>query len=138
MPEFFGLLLDTSLTNPPPLPQLRQASQFVRDGFVHQAELTPAVAAQAEAVFLAESLATTRQQNGWSIALTAGNYRTDYLKRAAIARFGPGANIAADAVYPGTTIDAAGNPLVGTTSYTIPFAPGPDPAGARLLVTHPL
>jgi hypothetical protein len=52
MPEFFGLLLDTSLTNPPPVAQLRQASQFVRDGFVHQAELTPAVAAQAEAVFL--------------------------------------------------------------------------------------
>jgi hypothetical protein len=127
MPEFFGLLLDTSLPNPPPLPQLRQASQFVRDGFVHQAELTPAVAAQAEAVFLEELLATTRQQNGWSIDLTAGNYGTDYLKRAAIARFGLGANIAADAVYPGTTIDAAGNPLVGTTSYTIHFAPGLTP-----------
>jgi hypothetical protein len=127
MPEFFGLLLDTSLTNPPPVAQLRQVSQFVRDGFVHQAELTPAVAAQAEAVFLEELLATTRQQNGWSIDLTAGNYGTDYLKRAAIARFGPGANIAADAVYPGTTIDAAGNPLVGTTSYTIHFAPGQTP-----------
>jgi hypothetical protein len=127
MPEFFDLLLDTSLRNPPPLAQLRQAAQFVRDGFVHQSELTPAVAAQAESAFLDELQATRTQQNGWSIDLATGDYGTDYLKRAAIARFGLGANIAADAVYPSATSDAAGNALIGTTSYTIHFAAGQTP-----------
>jgi hypothetical protein len=127
MPEFFNLLLDTSLRNAPPLPQLRQAAQFVHDGFVHRSELTPAVAAQAESALLEELLATRTQQNGWSIDLATGDYGTDYLKRAAIARFGLGANIAADAVYPSATSDAAGNPLIGTTSYTIHFAAGQTP-----------
>jgi hypothetical protein len=127
MPEFFNLLLDTSLRNPPPLPQFRQAAQLVRDGFVHRSELTPAVAAQAGSAFLEELLATRSQQNGWSIDLASGDYGTDYLKRAAIARFGLGANIAADAVYPSATSDAAGNALIGTTSYTIHFAAGQTP-----------
>jgi hypothetical protein len=72
-------------------------------------------------------LATRTQQNGWSIDLATGDYGTDYLKRAAIARFGLGANIAADAVYPSATSDAAGNALIGTTSYTIHFAAGQTP-----------
>jgi hypothetical protein len=127
MPEFFNLLLDTSLRNPPPLPQLRQAAQFVRDGFVHRSELTPAVAAEAGSVFLEELLATRTQQNGWSIDFATGDYGTDYLKRAATARFGLGANIAADAVYPSATSDAAGNALTGTTAYTIHFAAGLTP-----------
>src|SRR5258708_28601709 len=73
-------------------------------------------------------LATETEQSGWSINFHAGSYGTDYLTRAAVTRFGFGAIIPADAVYPSTTMDASGKQLLGTNSYVIHFAPGQTPS----------
>ena len=124
-PQFFDVLSKIALRNPPPPPQLLQASRLVLDGFIHQNQLTPDTVTQADNAFAAKLRATVTQQNGWSI--NGGSYGTDYLERAAITRIGFGTNIPADAVYPSTTMDASGNPLVGTNSYVIHFVPGQTP-----------
>ena len=60
---------------------------------------------------------------GWSILpANVGNYGTDYLLRAFVARYGLGANLPADAVYPSIRTDASGQPLNGKSSYIIRFA----------------
>lgn len=59
--------------------------------------------------------------NGWNVNLGLGNYGTDYLLRAAVAKFGLGANLAEEAVYPATSIDDRGGQLTGTSKYIIHF-----------------
>ena len=66
-----------------------------------------------------------RVAQGWSILPdNTGDYGADYLLRAFIARFGLGANLLADAVYPTIKTEADGRPLNGRNSYAIHFAPG--------------
>lgn len=68
---------------------------------------------------------TGKRINGWSILPeNIGNYGTDYLLRAFIARFGLGANLPEDAVYPTIHSDAEGKQLNGRNRYVIRFAPG--------------
>jgi hypothetical protein len=62
--------------------------------------------------------------NGWRIALDLGRYGTRYEQRAIVARAGLGANLADDAVYPATDVDAAGQPLSGQHRYRLRFPPG--------------
>ena len=62
--------------------------------------------------------------NGWVIPLGLGRYGTRYLKRAAVAAFGLGANLPEDAVYPNAGADSDGRPLSGQRRYQIHFAPG--------------
>jgi hypothetical protein len=126
-PEFFDVLADWSLHNPPPLDQALEAARLVLDGFLHQNKLNSGIVAEANDALLNEELTTATQKNGWSIDLNTGDYGTDYLKRAAIVQFGFGANIPADAVYPRAFTDITGNPLVGTKSYVMHFAPGQTP-----------
>jgi hypothetical protein len=60
--------------------------------------------------------------NGWRIVTRdIGTYGTDYLQRAAVAVFGLGANLPADAVYPATSVDVTGQPLDGHKSYVLHF-----------------
>lgn len=60
--------------------------------------------------------------NGWSINLSGmGNYGTDYLRRAAVAYGGLGANIPEDAVYPTAFVDADGKPLSSDRRYVMHF-----------------
>jgi hypothetical protein len=59
--------------------------------------------------------------------LKVGNYGTNYLLRAAVAKFGFAANIAADAVYMHAFRDISGGSLTGANSYAIHFAPGQTP-----------
>jgi len=61
-------------------------------------------------------------ENGWVIANTAGNYGTDYLRRAFIAAYGWPGNLPKDAVYSFATVDSTGKKLSGTNNYTIHFA----------------
>ena len=69
------------------------------------------------------SFGTTSQ--GWSLAADhIGDYGTDYEFRAFIARFGLGANLREDAVYPSTKTDSDGRPLNGGANYAIHFAAG--------------
>ena len=55
--------------------------------------------------------------NGWLVNLDVGNYGTDYLLRAAVAKFGLGANSPEEAVYPSTFIDNHGQNLTGANKY---------------------
>ena len=59
--------------------------------------------------------------NGWALNLKGGRYGTDYLNRASATYFYVGANLAEDAVYPGTTKDANGDPLDAANKYTLTF-----------------
>lgn len=64
--------------------------------------------------------AMARVENGWQINTdTMGVYGNHYLKRAAVALMGLGANQPQDAVYPLNVADADGNPVVGDSKYII-------------------
>lgn len=62
--------------------------------------------------------------NGWRMRVDLGRYGTNYQQRATVARVGLGANLPDDAVYAGTDVDAAGQPLSGQNRYRLQFAPG--------------
>lgn len=60
--------------------------------------------------------------NGWALNLSGmGNYGTDYLRRAAVAFGGLGANVPQDAVYPTAFVDADGQTLRSDQRYVIHF-----------------
>ncbi|HYJ00936.1 MAG TPA: DUF1254 domain-containing protein [Nitrososphaeraceae archaeon] len=65
--------------------------------------------------------------NGWFVNLDVGNYGTDYLLRAAVAKFGLGANSPEEAVYASAYTDSQGQNLTGTNNYSIHFAKGQTP-----------
>jgi len=63
--------------------------------------------------------------NGWSISsMNIGNFGTDYLLRAAVAKFGLFANSPQEAVYPTTFKDSQGQNLTGINNYVIHFDKG--------------
>lgn len=63
--------------------------------------------------------------NGWGVSPpTIGDYGTEYLFRAFIARFALGANLPEDAIYPTIDVDSEGLPLNGQNGYAIRFDPG--------------
>jgi hypothetical protein len=78
-----------------------------------------------------------RVVNGWQMNTdTMGVYGTYYLKRALIARFGLGANLPEDAVYPVNLGDADGKPLTGANKYVLHFAKNEiPPVGAFWSIT---
>jgi hypothetical protein len=60
--------------------------------------------------------------HGWSISRELmGTYGTTYLQRAYVALIGLGANVAEDAVYPMSFVDAEGKPYDGSHPYRIHF-----------------
>ncbi|MBV8667175.1 MAG: DUF1254 domain-containing protein [Burkholderiaceae bacterium] len=60
-------------------------------------------------------------RNGWMEQLNLGAYGTNYPLRAIVTLLGYGANVAADAVYPMTTVDADGQKLDGANRYRLHF-----------------
>ncbi|MEJ2007534.1 MAG: DUF1254 domain-containing protein [Acidobacteriota bacterium] len=78
-----------------------------------------------------------RVVNGWAMSTdTIGVYGNFYLKRAAIAMVGLGANQPEDAIYPMCVTDSDGNPMDGGRTYVLHF--GKDelpPVGAFWSVT---
>src|SRR6185312_12242300 len=61
-------------------------------------------------------------ESGWQMIRTnIGRYGTDYMRRAAVAMGGLGANLPEDAVYPMADKDGAGQPLTGSKSYVLHF-----------------
>ena len=63
-----------------------------------------------------------RVANGWQMNTdTMGVYGNYYLKRAAVALVGLGANQPEDAIYPLNFADADGKPMVGENTYTLHF-----------------
>ncbi|MGW8357632.1 DUF1254 domain-containing protein [Streptomyces wedmorensis] len=71
--------------------------------------------------------AEAAKTGGWSVHRGLGDYGTDYVKRAIITRFGYGANLDADALYPHATTDAEGRPLDGAHTYVLHFEAGKTP-----------
>ncbi|MBV9746270.1 MAG: DUF1254 domain-containing protein [Acidobacteriia bacterium] len=126
-PEFFDALLAYSLVNPAPPDQFFGSLGLVLDGFINQSQMTSSVASEANLAMVLEFLLATTSKNGWSYSLQLGDYGTNYLLRATVAKFGLGANLPADAVYLLSQADMTGAPLTGTNSYTIHFSPGQTP-----------
>ncbi|MHB2205046.1 DUF1254 domain-containing protein [Methylobacterium sp. CM6257] len=62
--------------------------------------------------------------NGWTFTTNGGDYGKDYLQRALVTAVGLGCNLPQDAVYPLTTVDAAGQRLNGTSKYVMRFPDG--------------
>jgi hypothetical protein len=63
-----------------------------------------------------------RVANGWQMNTdTMGVYGNYYLKRAAVAMVGLGANQPEDAIYPLNFADADGKPMMGENNYTLHF-----------------
>lgn len=63
-----------------------------------------------------------RVVNGWQMNTdTMGVYGNYYLKRAAVALVGLGANQPEDAIYPLNLADADGKPMLGENNYTLHF-----------------
>lgn len=71
--------------------------------------------------------AESANAGGWTVHRGLGDYGTDYTKRAVITRFGYGANLDADALYPHATTDADGRPLDGAHTYVLHFGAGQTP-----------
>ena len=67
-------------------------------------------------------------QDGWSWTVKTGTYNTDYIQRALLAAVALGANRPQDTVYAISTVDGAGKPLAGNSSYVMHFAPGQAPS----------
>ncbi|MFZ0512355.1 MAG: DUF1214 domain-containing protein [Candidatus Nitrosopolaris sp.] len=65
--------------------------------------------------------------NGWNGNTAAGTYGTQYLLRAAVAKYGLGANTAEEAIYMPAFTDANRTTLKGGTNYVIHFKPGQIP-----------
>jgi hypothetical protein len=65
--------------------------------------------------------------NGSNITNDVGNFGTDYLLRAAVAKYGLFANSPVEAVYPGTFTDSQGQNLTGANKYVIHFDKGQTP-----------
>jgi len=109
------------------MPMQIPTSVLVLDGLINQNQLTSAVVSQTTAAMVEYLSSTETKENGWAFNLNIGTYGTNYLLRAAVAKFGFGANIAADAVYMHTATDITGSSLNGTNGYVIHFAPGQTP-----------
>lgn len=64
------------------------------------------------------------RKDGWVYYFDLGKYGTRYQRRAEIAKFGLGANLPQDAIYPRATVDASGKRLNGQNSYVLRFEKG--------------
>ena len=58
-----------------------------------------------------------KKHNGWILFDGVGNYGTDYLTRAVIAKFGLGANRPEEAIYPAALTDYSGKALTGASNH---------------------
>jgi hypothetical protein len=77
-----------------------------------------------------------RTVNGWWTPPDAGEFGTNYLLRAYMALNFIWPNVAAEAVYPMTSVDGSGRPLDGAHRYVLHFAKGATmPVGAFWSVT---
>lgn len=137
---FFSLFVRLSRFNPPHANDYPQLARLQRIGiepgrvFDIGAIASVAQAALEEVPPLAlkkiqaSMLKSARIVNGWEvIAAPVGTYGTDYLRRAAVAYFGLGANVPEDAIYPTIRFGADGKPLDSAKNYVLHFESGEAP-----------
>lgn len=146
---FFSRLNDLMKENPPTLADAEAIRRFAALGIGpsqtfelesldrHVAKgLEGCVEAARTAINSAAKKPYGKKYNGWEFVLDAGQYGTDYLRRAVVAFVGLGANLAEDAIYPCATNDPDGLPLNGSSSYEITFLKGQlPPVGAFWSIT---
>jgi hypothetical protein len=137
---YFDTLARLLKSNPPPAADAPMLAKLATIGIVpgqpfDPSRLDPDVARgieRAVAVALQKLQPGADQQrkgvNGWVFpGMSLGNYGTDYQTRALIALIAFGANLAADAVYPTSYLDADGQPFTGTNRYVLHFDKGQTP-----------
>jgi hypothetical protein len=135
--SFFKLLAESMKRNPPYeadapiLPRLARVGlvpgwdfDTSKLAFVPNVQEVPRLGVERIAAHMA---AGGIEMNGWTFLSPAGVYGSDYIQRATIARYGLGANIDQDAVYPSAKVDIAGQPLNGANKYVMRFPKGEMP-----------
>ncbi|MFD3637354.1 DUF1254 domain-containing protein, partial [Streptomyces sp. NPDC058664] len=133
--DYFTLLNRTMLDNPPDPADAPILGRLAKLGIAPGAsldDLSPEELALLDAgarrgpEALRDLLARAEstKTDGWAVHRGLGDYGTDYAKRAVITRFGYGANLDADALYPHATHDADGRPLDGAHTYVLHFDAG--------------
>lgn len=132
--EFFSLFVELAKNSPPHAHDYPILDRMKRIGIVPGTRFSvkglPEVVREALQAAPKEALPRimdtwkkpTSSVNGWSVNLTGmGNYGTNYLRRAAVAYGGLGANVPEDAVYPTAFVDADGEPLRSDRRYVMHF-----------------
>ncbi|MFJ2931439.1 DUF1254 domain-containing protein [Streptomyces sp. NPDC087219] len=136
--DYFTLLNQMMVDNPPDPADAPILGRLAKLGIAPGAsldDLSPEELAALDAgarrgpEALRDLLARAESANagGWTVHRGLGDYGTDYTKRAVITRFGYGANLDADALYPHATTDADGRPLDGAHTYVLHFDAGEIP-----------
>jgi hypothetical protein len=135
--SFFKLLAELMNQNPPTTDDTPILSRLARIGLVPGQDFDAAKLASVPKVqevpkfgverIAAHFFAGSVDLNGWAFFKPVGVYGTDYIQRALITRYGLGANIEQDAVYPTAKVDSTGQALNGTNKYVITFARGAMP-----------
>jgi hypothetical protein len=114
-------------------PQGEEAASFARfaplglgGDFATHPPLPPAAlqAALQRALQRVKAARVTDDNDGWRVNYHITNYIADPVARANVDQLGPGAHIAAEAIYFATSRDSEGEPLTGADRYTITFAKG--------------
>lgn len=133
---YFNLLAGLMKDNPPALADGVPVAKMASIGIVPSRPFDPASQPPAirDAIDRAPKEAiprimghlkdTGRHVNGWTFTTDGGDYGKDYLQRALITAVGLGCNLPQDAVYPTTTVDAAGRKLNGNSKYVMRFPEG--------------
>jgi len=136
--NFYENLRAALLDNPPPADQAADLREFEKIGLLNcatpYASLDPRVARGLEMAILhaekqiGDKISSTGEKvNGWTYNLNIGRYGNDYLLRAAVAKYGLGANVPEEALYPAASVDSTGQQLSGKHDYVIHFANGQKP-----------
>jgi hypothetical protein len=133
--EFFAYASAPLAVNPPHATDHDVLARIARLGIAPGATFDPSRLAAGELEELEAGVADAKREiagavrrfatmaNGWMLNTdTMGVYGNLYLKRAAVAQVGLGANPAEDAVYPLLATDADGAPVDGGKDYVIHFA----------------
>jgi len=132
---FFRTFAVALRTNPPHAGDAQMVAQLERLGIIPGQSFDIAVLDATARRALQQALPVAQEQiqaevsriassvNGWMCGFGLGKYGTDYLRRAAVALSGPGADLTADAFYPYAESDAMGEPLAGAGRYVLHFAP---------------
>jgi hypothetical protein len=129
-PEFFERLMTLMVANPPhadDVPMLERLAevQLVPGEKVNLTGLNAVCFAFGR--WLADAkvrkvLSVKSSDGTWATPpLNLGAYGTDYNTRAAVAMVGLGANLPQDALYPNTSVDHQGKPLMGDQRYRLHF-----------------
>jgi hypothetical protein len=132
--DYFGYAAQCLTVNPPHLTDHSVLARIAGLGIVPGRDFEPgrfttdqlveieAGAMEARQALVDAPTTIGTQVNGWSVMTQMmGVYGNAYLRRAAIALAGLGANPAEDAIYPLLVVDANGDALTGDNDYVLHF-----------------